>query len=164
MDIAVTGASGFIGMELLTVLNKKEDVSVIALTRDASSFEDSERCVWRSTDYSAGSLKQALDGAVVQIGGFLVADFLKTLLDALEGERDLLVVGFGKFRLFAARREGENGREGHNCRKQKEQDLFHNRTSNQRATAGASARFPRGSANTDPLLSYYIGRKKSIIV
>jgi len=71
MDIAVTGASGFIGMELLTVLNKREDVRVIALTRDASSFENSERCVWRSTDYSAGSLKQALEGAdaVIHLAG-----------------------------------------------------------------------------------------------
>ena len=71
MDIAVTGASGFIGMELLTALNKTEDVRVIALTRDASSFENSERCVWRSTDYSAGSLKQALEGAdaVIHLAG-----------------------------------------------------------------------------------------------
>jgi len=71
MDIAVTGASGFIGMELLAVLNKRDDVRVIALTRDASSFENSERCVWRSTDYSAGSLKQALEGAdaVIHLAG-----------------------------------------------------------------------------------------------
>ena len=71
MNIAVTGASGFIGMELLAVLNKKDDVSVIALTRDASSFEDSEDLVWRSTDYSVGSLIKALDGAdaVIHLAG-----------------------------------------------------------------------------------------------
>lgn len=71
MNIAVTGASGFIGMELLAVLNKKDGVRVIALTRDASSFEDSGLCVWRSTDYSADSLKQALDGAdaVIHLAG-----------------------------------------------------------------------------------------------
>ena len=33
MIIAVTGASGFIGTELLAELNKRDDVSVIALTR-----------------------------------------------------------------------------------------------------------------------------------
>jgi len=56
MNIAVTGASGFIGMELLSVFNKRNDVTVTALTRDASSCEDSDRCTWRSTDYSEASL------------------------------------------------------------------------------------------------------------
>ena len=104
--------------------------------------------------------EQPLQGVGGRVGGSLVRVF-ETLFHAVEGERHLFVGGFGQFRLFAARREGENGREGHNCRKQKEQDLFHNRTSNQRATAGASARFPRGSANTDPLLSYNLFIKKS---
>lgn len=62
MNIAVTGASGFIGMELLSVLSKRNDVTVTALTRDASSYEDSERCVWRSTDYSEGSLEAIFAG------------------------------------------------------------------------------------------------------
>lgn len=71
MKIAVTGASGFIGTELLAVLNRREDVSVIALTRDASGYEDAERCEWRSTDYSEDSLKEALRGAdaVIHLAG-----------------------------------------------------------------------------------------------
>lgn len=67
MKIAVTGASGFIGTELLALLNKREDVSVTALTRDASGHEDSERCEWRSTGYSFEGLVSALDGADVII-------------------------------------------------------------------------------------------------
>ena len=67
MKIAVTGASGFIGSELLAVLNKREDVSVIALTRDASGYENSERCEWRSTGYSFESLVSALEGADIII-------------------------------------------------------------------------------------------------
>lgn len=63
MNIAITGASGFIGMELLAVLSKRNDVTVIALTRDASLFEDSARCCWRSTDYSEESLKAIFMGA-----------------------------------------------------------------------------------------------------
>ena len=67
MKIAVTGASGFIGTELLALLNKREDVSVIALTRDASGHEDSERCKWRSTGYSFEGLVSALEDTDVII-------------------------------------------------------------------------------------------------
>lgn len=71
MKIALTGASGFIGTELLAVLNRRDDVSVIALTRDASGYEDTERCEWRGTDYSVDSLKEALSGsdAVIHLAG-----------------------------------------------------------------------------------------------
>lgn len=71
MKIAVTGASGFIGKELLAVLNKTDDVSVIALTRDASVRKDCDNCEWRSTDYSFGSLEAALKGAdaVIHLAG-----------------------------------------------------------------------------------------------
>ena len=67
MKIAVTGASGFIGTELLALLNKREDISVIALTRDTSGHEDSERCEWRSTGYSFEGLVSALEGADIII-------------------------------------------------------------------------------------------------
>lgn len=67
MKIAVTGASGFIGTELLAELNMKEDIGVIALTRDTSSHKETERCEWRSTDYRFESLVEALDGADVVI-------------------------------------------------------------------------------------------------
>lgn len=67
MKIAVAGASGFIGTELLALLNKREDVSVIALTRDASGHEDSERCKWRSTGYSFEGLVSALEDTDVII-------------------------------------------------------------------------------------------------
>lgn len=60
MKIAVTGASGFIGSEVLEVLKKKEAVQIVALTRG----EDHEDGVisWCSTDYSVDSLKRALVG------------------------------------------------------------------------------------------------------
>lgn len=65
--IAVTGASGFIGAELLEILNKREDVFVTALARDPSGQEPGDRCEWRATDYSPESLKKALAGADVVI-------------------------------------------------------------------------------------------------
>ena len=71
MKIAVTGASGFIGTELLAVLQKQKNIGIIALARDASKHSDSERCEWRNTDYSVDSLVTALDGAdvVVHLAG-----------------------------------------------------------------------------------------------
>lgn len=71
MRIAVTGAGGFIGTELLAVLNNMESADVIALTRDASGKEDSVQCEWRSTDYSFESLVKALEGAdaVIHLAG-----------------------------------------------------------------------------------------------
>ena len=71
MKIAVTGASGFIGSELLAVLNKREDVSVIALTRDTAGHEDSDRLEWRSIGYSFESLVKALEGAdaIIHLAG-----------------------------------------------------------------------------------------------
>ena len=67
MKIAVTGASGFIGTELLAVLKNRENTETIALTRDASRFTDTERCEWRSTGYSFEGLVSALEGADIII-------------------------------------------------------------------------------------------------
>lgn len=71
MKIAVTGASGFIGTELLAVLNKRTDVEVIGLTRGGADKADSPRLEWRDTDYTVGSLAEALQGAdaVIHLAG-----------------------------------------------------------------------------------------------
>ena len=70
MRIAVTGASGFIGTELLTEL-KERNHTVIALTRGGSVHTDSPYCVWRETDYTEESLAKVLDGAdaVIHLAG-----------------------------------------------------------------------------------------------
>lgn len=70
MRIAVTGASGFIGTELLAEL-KDRNHTVIALTRGGSAHADSHYCVWRETDYTADSLAAALEGAdaVIHLAG-----------------------------------------------------------------------------------------------
>ena len=70
MRIAVTGASGFIGTELLAEL-KERNHTVIALTRGGSARADSPYCVWRETDYTEESLAKALDGAdaVIHLAG-----------------------------------------------------------------------------------------------
>ena len=70
MRIAVTGASGFIGTELLAEL-KDRNHTVIALTRGGSAHADSPYCVWRETDYTADSLAAALEGAdaVIHLAG-----------------------------------------------------------------------------------------------
>lgn len=67
MKIAVTGASGFIGTELLAVLNKRSDVEVIGLTRRGADKADGPRLEWRDTDYTVGSLAETLQSADVVI-------------------------------------------------------------------------------------------------
>lgn len=64
MRIAITGASGFIGRELLNEIGKT-DTNVVALTRDASDCTGSEKLIWRETDYSKESLELALQDVEV---------------------------------------------------------------------------------------------------
>jgi uncharacterized protein YbjT (DUF2867 family) len=62
MRIAVTGAGGFIGTELLKETEKNE-IEVTAITRGGAAHADSPFCTWKETDWSAGSLTEALAGA-----------------------------------------------------------------------------------------------------
>lgn len=67
MKIAVTGASGFIGQELLAELTKRGDVEITALTRGSREINASSVCTWIKTDYSVSSLADALNGSDVVI-------------------------------------------------------------------------------------------------
>lgn len=71
MRIAVTGASGFIGTELLGELEKSKGIEVTAITRGGSARADSPFCTWKETDWSADNLTEALDGAdaVIHLAG-----------------------------------------------------------------------------------------------
>lgn len=65
MKVAVTGAGGFIGKELLAELVNMNDVEVLALTRGSTDNKASSACTWLRTDYSAESLADALEGVDV---------------------------------------------------------------------------------------------------
>lgn len=71
MRIAVTGASGFIGTELLSGLKKRKGIKVTAITRGGSARADSPFCTWKETDWSVKSLAEALEGAdaVIHLAG-----------------------------------------------------------------------------------------------
>ena len=71
MRIAVTGASGFIGTELLSGLKKRKGIKVTAITRGGSARADSPFCAWKETDWSVKSLAEALEGAdaVIHLAG-----------------------------------------------------------------------------------------------
>lgn len=58
MRIAITGASGFIGQEVIDVLRRREDVEIIGLTRTDRPAE--EKVSWRTTDYTLESLTNVL--------------------------------------------------------------------------------------------------------
>lgn len=60
--IALTGASGYIGNNLLKRLGKQADI--IALSRNGDKYEDSENVTWRSADlFSLKDAEKALEGA-----------------------------------------------------------------------------------------------------
>ena len=63
MKIAITGASGFIGLELIQALLEREDIRILALSRSERSGEDCDRVAWRQTDYTVESLEAALKDA-----------------------------------------------------------------------------------------------------
>ena len=71
MRIAVTGASGFIGTELLSGLIKRKGIKVTAITRGGNARADSPFCTWKETDWSVKSLAEALEGAdaVIHLAG-----------------------------------------------------------------------------------------------
>lgn len=71
MKIAVTGASGFIGTELLKQLENTEGTEVTAITRGSIARADAPFCAWKETDWSCRSLAEALDGAgtVIHLAG-----------------------------------------------------------------------------------------------
>lgn len=66
MRIAVTGASGFIGTELLSELNNT-GAEIIGLTREIGGKSDSANLRWQATDYTVDSLTNALSGVDVVI-------------------------------------------------------------------------------------------------
>lgn len=61
MKIAVTGASGFIGTEVLHCLAKHENIEILALSRNAQPVPEQRIC-WRQTDFSIESLRETLSG------------------------------------------------------------------------------------------------------
>lgn len=76
MKIAITGASGFIGNELIKELLQNTDVKITALTRGSSpknpealGLPESEkkRVSWRVTDYSKSGLEDVLTGADIVV-------------------------------------------------------------------------------------------------
>lgn len=71
MKTVITGASGFIGKELLAALQKRENIEITALSRDVSSCEAIEGVEWLGTDYSLDSLSDVLNGAdaVIHLAG-----------------------------------------------------------------------------------------------
>lgn len=67
MRVAVTGASGYLGRNLISLYG--DDLDIVALTRGTVPAGKTEGAEWRECDYSAGSLRKALEGcdAVVHL-------------------------------------------------------------------------------------------------
>ncbi|SDJ34944.1 NAD(P)H-binding protein [Salimicrobium halophilum] len=64
--VALTGARGYIGQNLLKKIEEKADV--IALSRNGDNYEDSEHVKWRSCDlYSMADAEKALEGADIAV-------------------------------------------------------------------------------------------------
>ncbi len=63
MKIVITGAGGFIGSEVIRALLEEEDTQAVCLSRQAKEDADTDRVVWRQTDYSAQSLVEVMEGA-----------------------------------------------------------------------------------------------------
>lgn len=70
MRIAITGASGFIGTELLEELNKYQ-LEIVGLTRGSVPVNSTKNVFWRVTDYSYADLAKALSGVdvIVHLAG-----------------------------------------------------------------------------------------------
>ncbi|MGN0355888.1 MAG: NAD-dependent epimerase/dehydratase family protein [Muricoprocola sp.] len=84
MKIAVTGASGFIGTEVIRELQKKEKIEILALTRAEDRTEGRVR--WSHTDYSIKSLSEVLHGVDAVIHLAAVRGTTGTLSDYHENE------------------------------------------------------------------------------
>lgn len=69
MRIVVTGASGFIGREVLDLLRKNHDNEIVALSRSEKSCD--ENITWIATDYSIEHLAEIFESvdAVIHLAG-----------------------------------------------------------------------------------------------
>ena len=68
MKIAVTGASGFIGTEVLEKLKDIPQVEVVAITRNTKRLEDENtNCCWKQTDFSVTDLRRIFQDVDVVI-------------------------------------------------------------------------------------------------
>ena len=62
MRVAITGASGFIGQEVIRALKDREDVDITAISRQEREEDGGAGILWKATDYSVDSLKEILEG------------------------------------------------------------------------------------------------------
>lgn len=62
MIVAITGATGFIGKEIINYATKHTDIQIIAISRKIPDDRDIDNCKWMETDYSINSLSNCLKG------------------------------------------------------------------------------------------------------